>query len=381
MTLSMIAILGATLFVAYANGANDNFKGVATLFGSGTADYRKALLWATVMTSVGSCAAFFLAEKLIKTFSGKGLVPDAWVTKPEFMASVIFGAGLTVFLAARCGIPISTTHSLTGALAGSGWVAVGSELAYGTLGKSFFMPLILSPFIAMGVTVLVYPLFTLCRRLAGIKKSTCICVGEKIIPVGPAALNSMASVSIQQLRALNIVVDEQSACDARAIEQYGGQFCGIRVQSILDCFHYLSAGALSLARGLNDTPKIVALSVAAGASGLKGNVLGVSLAMALGGLIGARKVAETMSHKITPMSHGQGFTANLVSSFLVILASRWGVPVSTTHVACGSLFGIGMVGGKAHWGIVAGLLSAWFLTLPCAAVISAGCFLALTRIG
>ncbi len=63
--LWILLILGATLFVAYANGANDNFKGVATLFGSGTADYRKALWWATVTTLAGSLAAFFLATKLL----------------------------------------------------------------------------------------------------------------------------------------------------------------------------------------------------------------------------------------------------------------------------------------------------------------------------
>ena len=120
MIFSLLLILGATLFVAYANGANDNFKGVATLFGSGTTDYRKALAWATVTTMAGSLSAIFFATKLIQTFSGKGLLPDAWIANPVFMASVILGAGLTVFFAAKMGISISTTHGLVGALLGSG---------------------------------------------------------------------------------------------------------------------------------------------------------------------------------------------------------------------------------------------------------------------
>ncbi len=70
-----VIIVGATLFTAYANGANDNFKGVATLFGSGMTDYRKALGWATMTTLAGSVAAFFLATELISIFQGKGLVP------------------------------------------------------------------------------------------------------------------------------------------------------------------------------------------------------------------------------------------------------------------------------------------------------------------
>ncbi|HKY06839.1 MAG TPA: hypothetical protein VJQ55_01290 [Candidatus Binatia bacterium] len=65
-----IIIVGATLFVASANGANDNFKAVATLFGSGTTDCRKALGWATVTTSAGSLAAFFLTGNLISIFVG-----------------------------------------------------------------------------------------------------------------------------------------------------------------------------------------------------------------------------------------------------------------------------------------------------------------------
>ena len=72
-----VIIVGATLFVAYANGANDNFKGVATLFGSGTTDYRKALGWATITTLAGSVTALFLAAELISVFQGKGFATGA----------------------------------------------------------------------------------------------------------------------------------------------------------------------------------------------------------------------------------------------------------------------------------------------------------------
>jgi PiT family inorganic phosphate transporter len=92
--------------------------------------------------------------------------------------------------------------------------------------------------------------------------------------------------------------------------------------------------------------------------------------MAVGGLINARKVAITMSKKITPLNHGQGFTANLVTAALVIFASRWGLPVSTTHVSVGSLFGIGLVTRQANPRVVAGILMSWILTLPIAAILS-----------
>ncbi|MEZ4792577.1 MAG: inorganic phosphate transporter [Gelidibacter sp.] len=124
----LILLFISACFLAYSNGANDNFKGVATLFGSGTTHYKKAIYWATITTLSGSIAAIFLANGLVKNFSGKGLVPDALITTPIFAISIAFGAALTVFIATKVGMPISTTHSLVGALFGAGvmscWFAI-----------------------------------------------------------------------------------------------------------------------------------------------------------------------------------------------------------------------------------------------------------------
>ena len=103
---------------AYANGANDNFKGVATLFGSNTTNYKRALTWATLTTALGSLTALVLAQELLVSFSGKGLVPDAILEMSAFPLSVGLAAALTVMCATRLGFPISTTHSLIGALVG-----------------------------------------------------------------------------------------------------------------------------------------------------------------------------------------------------------------------------------------------------------------------
>ena len=97
---------------------------------------------------------------------------------------------------------------------------------------------------------------------------------------------------------------------------------GFPVQKLLDKAHFLSAGLVSFARGLNDTPKIAALLLVVSALRIQWGVAIIGIAIALGGLLNARKVAETMSKKITPMNHGQGFTANLITGFLVIVASR-----------------------------------------------------------
>jgi PiT family inorganic phosphate transporter len=92
--------------------------------------------------------------------------------------------------------------------------------------------------------------------------------------------------------------------------------------------------------------------------------------MAVGDLLNARKVAETMSNKITTMNHGQGFTANLTTAILVVLASVFGLPVSTAHVSVGSLFGIGLTTGKANPRVISAMVFSWLITLPCAAILA-----------
>ncbi len=128
--LAFAALVG--LLLAYANGANDNFKGVATLFGSGTTEYRRALVWATLTTALGSVTALMLARGLLQAFTGKGLVPPEVVGDPIFPVAVALAAGLTVLLATRLGFPISTTHVSCGSLFGIG--AVTRQADWSTIG-------------------------------------------------------------------------------------------------------------------------------------------------------------------------------------------------------------------------------------------------------
>jgi PiT family inorganic phosphate transporter len=364
-------IIGATLFVAYANGANDNFKGVATLFGSGVADYRKALWWATATTLAGSLTAFLLATELISVFQGNGLVPPFLVQSPAFLMAVILGAALTVFAATKIGMPISTTHSLTGALIGGGIAAVGFNLTAATVWQSFFLPLLVSPLVALALSAAVYPLLNAALRFAGVDKQTCVCVGNEVVPAAVSAEGLSFSSATSGLR---IIVDQETQC----VQRLTGSLFGINVHRLIEYGHYVSAGAVSFARGLNDTPKIVALGLAGGALNLSWSIGVVAIVMALGGFLNARKVAETVSNRITALDADQGLLASLVTSVLVIFASKWGLPVSTTHVSCGALFGIGAVSGQARWAVIRTILLAWVLTLPFAAVSAGSIYLLLS---
>ena len=360
----MFWLIGVVIFLAYTNGANDNFKGVATLFGSRTTDYRRALWWATATTLAGSGAALLLSSHLVKVFSGKGLVPEELTQDPSFLLAVGLGAAVTVMLATLTGWPVPTTHALIGALVGTGLVAAGS-VQLSRLGATFFLPLALSPLISLVLTTLLYPLFRSLRRRLGVERQMCLCVGEEV----PRAVQIQPDgMAVLRQTGLELTVTELENCQ----EHYQGRMFGIDAQWMLDRLHFVSAGVVSFARGLNDTPKIVALLMVASVFqvNLATSLLFVGLAMAAGGLLSARRVALTMSRGITAMNHGQAFTANLVTAFLVLVASGWGLPVSTTHVSCGSLFGLGAVTRQGHWSTIQAIALSWFITLPIAAFLA-----------
>jgi PiT family inorganic phosphate transporter len=366
MDFALICIALAVLFLAYSNGANDNFKGVATLFGSRTATYRVALIWATLTTLAGSLLALWLAHGLVEAFKGKGLVPDDVTLQPAFRLAVGFGAAATVIIATWVGLPVSTTHALTGGLVGAGLLAAAAEVQFTALGKSFVLPLLFSPLVSLVLTVVLYPLFRWGRRSFGVTSQTCICVGttyEEVLAQPDGALMLVRTGTI-------VEVGQASTCR----ERYQGRVMGLEAGRVLDGLHFLSGGAVGFARGLNDTPKIVALLLVGEAFDPNLGLALVALVMAVGGVVNARKVAETMSKKITAMNPGQGFTANLVTALLVTAASRLGLPVSTTHVSCGSLFGIGVVNRTAQMRTILSILLAWVSTLPIAAALAAATY-------
>jgi PiT family inorganic phosphate transporter len=362
MTLALLFL--ATCFLAYSNGANDNFKGVASLFGSRTCGYPTAISWATITTFAGSAMSIFLAQTLLKKFSGKGIGSEQFVGSEYFVLAVAAGAGLTVILATLTGFPISTTHALTGAIIGCGLVTIGPAVNFAALGKGFVLPLLFSPVLAIAMAGTLYILFRAFRLATGISKEWCICLGaeERVLAIPQPSLLALRAAP----SAVTLTIDEQETCRMR----YAGSFLGVGAQQVMDAGHFLSAGTVSFARGLNDTPKIVALLLLWKTLDIRWGFAAIAASMAIGGLLNARKVAETMSKKITAMNHGQGFTANLTTAILVVLASLYGLPVSTTHVSVGSLFGIGLTTGQANVRVVNAIVFSWLITLPCAALLA-----------
>ncbi len=364
MTLLLMLAVG---LLAFANGANDNFKGVATLWGAGQTSYKRALAWATAFTFLGSLAAIWLANGLAAKFNGSKLLAAAIYTQTAFIAAVALAAAVTVLLASRLGLPISTTHALTGALVGAGVTAAGTaHVKFAALGSGVLLPLLLSPIISLVFTLAVYPLVVRLGRLAG--NRDCVCIDEPqgvaLAPAGPSGAAFVSAVP---------AVRWASAAEC----QTGAE---VARWNLSDSLHWLSGAAISFARGLNDTPKIAALLLVASATAVKLHYLGAALAIALGGLLGAARVARTMSREITPMATPEAVGANLVAATLVLFASGWVLPVSTTHVTSGSLFGIGLLRHReADWSRVRDISLSWLATLPLGALLAVGFYSVLSR--
>ncbi|MFA7416565.1 MAG: inorganic phosphate transporter [Rhizobium sp.] len=343
------------LVLAFGNGANDNFKGFATVWGSDTLSYRKALLLATVATLAGSLLSVFLAGSLVEQFSGKGLLPALIVSTPHFIWSVGIGAALTVMIATRAGLPISTTHALIGGLVGAGLAASPGELQLGKLWNTFFAPLLFSPAVAALLSFAAYRLL----RLRAVQND-CACVMAPESTVVPAQGVAMFRIAMPRL-----VIAEDAACNGAA--HPAARFS---ITRILDRLHIFSAGLICFARGVNDTPKLTALLIAAHLLDGGMPVTLIAVAMGVGGLMFARRVAETMSRRVTRLDHTQGVAANLITATLVLGASHLGLPVSTTHVSVGSIAGVGASADALNWGTLRNVLLSWVATLPMAAGIA-----------
>ena len=362
-------LLSAALLLAFVNGANDNLKGVATLYGSGTLSYRQSLALATVSTAMGSLLSVLLATALVRAFSAKGLVPPEFLDT-NFLASVASAAAITVLAATLIGMPISTTHALLGGILGTAAASAGGAIDFGALGSGFALPLLASPFMAIGMAYLLQRGGTEVGRRTGVHEDSCLCVGEPQRAPSGAEASAMALSFGDAPERRDLVLDDGESCRVHGTS-------GVQVRQAIRVGHLISGSLVGFARGLNDTPKIVGLLAGASLLAPLTAAVAVGGCMAIGGLLAARRVTETIAKRLTPMTPGQGLVGNMTASFLVIVASNLGLPVSTTHVSVGGVLGVGASTGGLHMRATGEVLMAWLVTLPISAVIAGFVSLAL----
>lgn len=365
MNFELVAVALAGALVGYFNGANDVSKGIATLVGSGVTNYRRAILWGTLCTGLGGLSGALLATAMIQTF-GKGLLSDA--TTPTFAAALatILGASAFVALATRTGMPVSTTHAIVGSVVGVAALAYGfAGIRWSALLGKIALPLLLSPVLALGLTSVAIRLLRLIQRRY-FPDADCACATVELTPVAAGvAMDGTASATLALPSfGVKVAAKEECAADHTTLLGIGPHH-----------LHWLTSGATSFARGMNDAPKMVAIILAAAL--LHGHyqirtsafVL-VTLGMVAGSWLAGRRVTQVLAERITPMGHWEGFLANAVTAMLVMPGAALGLPMSTTHVSSGSIMGIGLEErARVNWRTVREMLLAWIVTLPVAGLL------------
>jgi PiT family inorganic phosphate transporter len=353
MLLASFIVAGAAV-LAFANGANDVSKGVATLAGSGRASYRSAIGWGTFWTFAGAAASLVISVGLIDTFTSAIVGPEV-LSMSTFPLAVALGAAAWVILASSTGLPVSTTHALTGAIVGVALTTGGTgAVRWWVLLSSIAAPLALSPLVS---ALMGYGMHAVAERFS----PACLCVEDDLRGYGANADGTLTGVLLPQ------IVTSTSGCSTAVA---GRRFMPA------GALHWGSAAALSFARGMNDNAKLAAI----GALGLSasGTPLWVAfavtaVAMTVGSYAAGLRVTRTLGERVVHMDQDTGLAASLVAAVLVMTASFYTLPVSTTHVSTGAIIGSGVRQGHGAvaWQRVGSLVIAWIGTLPIAAVLAA----------
>ncbi len=363
---ALVVLVPALL--AYANGANDVSKGIATLVGSGVTSYRRAILWGTAWTALGAVVASVAAGSMLTTF-GSGLYAAGVAPSFPSSAGALAGAAAWVLIATRASLPVSTTHALVGSVIGATLTAYGAwGIAWAAVGTKVFVPLLASPLVA-------YFLARLLSRSLGRdfgakgKAADCLCVEARRAPRVAWVGGGAGTLVAAPLADVSVMSGDAALC--RESKAMALRFTG-------DHLHWLSSGAVSFARGLNDAPKIVGLALAAALLAPNSSSITkaplftmVSLGVVLGSLATGRRVTRVLAEEVTPMDPREGLAANLVTASLVTAGAVYGLPMSTTHVSSGAIFGIGAERRSLDGRTARGIGMAWVVTLPAAALLGA----------
>jgi PiT family inorganic phosphate transporter len=289
-------------------------------------------LQAIIMAAVLNFTGALIATRVAQTIAS-GIIDTHHATELVVLAALV-GAIVWNLLTWAFGIPSSSSHALIGGLCGAGAAHGGlSAVKWDGILKKVVIPLVTSPVAGFLVGMLVMTLIAFLFHAAHPRKA-------------------------------------------------GGVFRSLQ---------RLSAAAMAFAHGQNDAQKSMGvITLALFTHGLikKPDVpmwvmLACATAMAFGTAAGGWRIIRTMGHKIMRLEPVNGFAAETSGAAVILVASYYGMPVSTTHVLAGSIFGVGASKGKhsVRWNIAQRMVTAWFLTIPAAALVGALAYTAFKMVG
>jgi PiT family inorganic phosphate transporter len=391
---------GLALYMAWAIGANDVANAMGTSVGSRALTIRRAILVAGVLEFAGA----FLAGGHVTDTVRKGMLDmDLVALHPEFliygMLAALASAGTLLLVATRYGLPVSTTHSIVGAIVGFGAVALGLEaVKWGKVGQ-IALSWLTSPLIG---GLLAYLFFSLIRRLI-LDREQPLRRARRYGPVFYFYVFFIIGMLTLFKGLKNLKLDFEFA--EALVLSFGLGLIGAglgwllirrvgtgsadedrrfhRVERVFVLLQILTACAVAFAHGSNDVANAIGPLAAVVHVAREMDVTGKSPVepwmLAVGGVgivIGLAtwgyRVMETVGRKITELTPSRGFAAELGAATTIVLASRLGIPVSTTHVLVGSVLGVGLARGIGvlDLRVVGRILVSWAMTLPIAAVLS-----------
>ncbi|MGE0278075.1 MAG: inorganic phosphate transporter [Nitrospiraceae bacterium] len=361
--LPTLLAVGLLFSLAFANGANDVSKAIATLAGAGLTSVRRAVAWGTLWTVAGAFAGLLWGSAMIKNIGGSVFSETHDFYMPAALA-VAVAPILWVAIATRRKWPVSTTHAIVGGLIGTGLTAYGAQgIHWSAIFSNIALPLLVSPFMAIALAWILTPAL---KRSVSATNRIRLC----LTPVPKFALVS-AYTQTQASQEDCLVC----SCDSPQARMTHGLTLSV------DHLHWLTSGLLSFSRGLNDTPKLIAVVLPVlllgGQTAPAWLFIWGALAMGLGGLVAGGAITEVLGFKVTKMNHEQGFSANLVAALLVIGASRFGLPVSTTHVSSSAIMGVGLANRTSlNMTTITAMLFAWLVTAPVTGIFAAMIYMA-----
>lgn len=397
--ITLAAVFG--IFMAWGIGANDVANAMATSVGSKAITIKQALILAAVFEFAGA----YLAGGQVTETIRKGLVDmSAFSIQPMLlvwgMLGSLLAAGTWLLLATQRGWPVSTTHSIVGAIVGFAAVGVGVDAVnwetVGTTATSW----VFSPIIAGVVAFLI---FMSIQKLV-LNTRTPL---QNAIKYGPFYLFMVGFVlSLLTIKkglkhvglhldngmdlVLSVAVGVVIATIGRILigrvtfdPQAEKRFHYANVEKIFAVLMVFTASAMAFAHGSNDVanavgPMAAVIDVAqSGVMAAKANVPSWALLVgAIGIVIGLAtlgyKVIQTVGHGITELTPTRGFSAEISTAMTVVMASYTGIPVSTTHTLVGAVLGVGFARGIAaiDLRVVGGIFMSWVVTLPAGALLS-----------
>jgi PiT family inorganic phosphate transporter len=396
---------GLALYMAWAIGANDVANAMGTSVGSGALTVPLAILVAGVLEFTGA----FLAGGHVTDTIRKGILePAAFESQPDLfiyaMLAALASAGTWLVIASRAGWPVSTTHSIVGAIVGVGAVAMGPGTVHWAKVGQIVASWVTSPLLG---GALAFAIFQLTRRaildhedpMARARRIGPLFVAWVFFTLSLVTLfkglkNLQLDFSLGQAILVSLGVAGVAAVvghfvlqrvrdDEEAETPEGGWFRFAGVERIFAVLQILTACAVAFAHGSNDVANSIgplAAVVHTAQSGIVGGKaplepwmlglggLGIVVGLATYGV----RVMETVGKRITELTPSRGFAAELAAATTIVIASRAGIPVSTTHILVGSVLGVGLARGigALDLRVVGRIGLSWLATLPTGAVLA-----------